>query len=379
MVILKTDWIKHTIYQNHDYNYLPSENQYIYDNFISTDDEGNFYCIPVGNNKYGADVYFYTPLANVNDYVRIDKPTFRGIIQNKVDYNFTTKEFYWKDGVEPILPDKPTDKLKIIYLHSNANSYRDKRIIEEFDKRDDVELLLCEHKLFLRNITENPHKINADGVMLLSRSREIQDIIESDGIPCYNKPEPFRLACDKWECYLKLKEIGIPQPETSLTQDFPAPYVFKSRYGALGKKCYLVKDPEEISDNSSERWIFQEYIEESHGQSIRVMVVDKTPVAWSKKVNLNGGFCSNYHQGGGDEVFEMTDEIYKMSIQIAEVLDLDYCGLDFLISDRGPLLLEVNSGAGIMGIEGFTGVNIAEKFVDFVVNDVKKRKETTQK
>ena len=41
-------------------------------------------------------------------------------------------------------------------------------------------------------------------------------------------------------------------------------------------------------------------------------------------------------------------------------------GLDMLQSDRGPLILEVNSSPGLEGIEKATGKDIAKSIIRFV-------------
>jgi len=41
-------------------------------------------------------------------------------------------------------------------------------------------------------------------------------------------------------------------------------------------------------------------------------------------------------------------------------------GVDMLLSERGPLVLEVNSSPGLEGIEKATGVNVARKVAEFL-------------
>jgi ribosomal protein S6--L-glutamate ligase len=44
-----------------------------------------------------------------------------------------------------------------------------------------------------------------------------------------------------------------------------------------------------------------------------------------------------------------------------------------LQSDRGPLILEVNSSPGLEGIEKATGINIAGEIVKYIEEGVQKR------
>jgi ribosomal protein S6--L-glutamate ligase len=44
--------------------------------------------------------------------------------------------------------------------------------------------------------------------------------------------------------------------------------------------------------------------------------------------------------------------------------------VDLLRSERGPLVLEVNSSPGLEGIEATTGVDVADEIIEFVENHV---------
>jgi len=42
---------------------------------------------------------------------------------------------------------------------------------------------------------------------------------------------------------------------------------------------------------------------------------------------------------------------------------LEIAGVDMLESDRGPLVLEVNSSPGLEGIEAASGINVASRII----------------
>ena len=50
----------------------------------------------------------------------------------------------------------------------------------------------------------------------------------------------------------------------------------------------------------------------------------------------------------------------------SRALKLPVCGVDMLQSERGPLLLEVNSTPGLEGIEKATGKNIAKSIITYL-------------
>ena len=51
-------------------------------------------------------------------------------------------------------------------------------------------------------------------------------------------------------------------------------------------------------------------------------------------------------------------------------MGLGICGVDLLQSNKGPLILEVNSSPGLEGIETATGKDIAKSIIRYVERNV---------
>ncbi len=62
-------------------------------------------------------------------------------------------------------------------------------------------------------------------------------------------------------------------------------------------------------------------------------------------------------------------------MKAAKALGLDVAGVDMLRSDRGPLVLEVNSSPGLEGVETATGVDVAGEIIEFIENHADERAE----
>jgi ribosomal protein S6--L-glutamate ligase len=56
----------------------------------------------------------------------------------------------------------------------------------------------------------------------------------------------------------------------------------------------------------------------------------------------------------------------KTAIDAAKIMGLNVAGVDLLRSERGPLVMEVNSSPGLEGIEAATGKDIAGLIVEFI-------------
>ena len=112
-------------------------------------------------------------------------------------------------------------------------------------------------------------------------------------------------------------------------------------------------------------FLVQEFIQESAGTDIRAFVVNGKVVASMKRQSLDDDFRSNLHQGGEGTLIELTDRERKTAQKAAKAMGLVIAGVDMMRSDRGPLVLEVNSSPGF-GIEKVTGENVAEKIIEYV-------------
>jgi ribosomal protein S6--L-glutamate ligase len=120
-------------------------------------------------------------------------------------------------------------------------------------------------------------------------------------------------------------------------------------------------------------FLVQEFIEESAGSDIRAFVVNGKVVASMKRQSLDEDFRSNLHLGGEGKPVKLTDEERKIAQKAARAMGLPIAGVDLMRSDRGPLVLEVNSSPGF-GIEKITGHNVAEKIIEYIEQNAKARR-----
>jgi ribosomal protein S6--L-glutamate ligase len=112
--------------------------------------------------------------------------------------------------------------------------------------------------------------------------------------------------------------------------------------------------------------LVQEFIKEAKGADIRAFVVDGQVVGAMKRQAKEGEFRSNLHQGGSATVINLSAEERSTAIKAAKKLGLGIAGVDMLQSERGPLVMEVNSSPGLEGIENATGLDIAGKIIEYV-------------
>ncbi len=124
------------------------------------------------------------------------------------------------------------------------------------------------------------------------------------------------------------------------------------------------------------RIIVQEFIKESKAADIRAFIVDGEVIGAMKRQGKEGEFRSNLHRGGTAQVIRLSRDEKAAAIKAAKAMGLHIAGVDMLQSDRGPLILEVNSSPGLEGIEKATKNDIAGKIIEFVERNYQKTKGT---
>lgn len=118
--------------------------------------------------------------------------------------------------------------------------------------------------------------------------------------------------------------------------------------------------------------LVQEFIAEAGGADIRAVVVGGKVVAAYKRQGKEGEFRSNIHRGGYGSTVRLKKSEKDMAVKAARALGLHVAGVDMLQSERGPLILEVNSSPGLKGVETTTGVDVASHIIEYVESNYQK-------
>ncbi len=188
---------------------------------------------------------------------------------------------------------------------------------------------------------------------------------------------------DKLRSHQVLAKAGVNIPRTAfakhpddtnnlLKQVGGAPLVIKLLEGTQGLGVVLAetrkaaKSVIEAFYNLNANILIQEFIEEAKGADVRAFVVDGNVVGAIKRQGVEGEFRSNLHRGGKAHPIKLTKAEQAMAVKAAKALGLGIAGVDMLQSNKGPLILEVNSSPGLEGIEKATEIDIAGMIIEYV-------------
>ena len=230
-------------------------------------------------------------------------------------------------------------------------------------------------------------------VVYLDKDKYLGYALERLGLRLFNGAKQVEICDDKVTTYEALLGSGlkivptIPAPlcYTPNVQPSPIflervaetlgfPLVAKTSYGSLGKGVKLVRGMPELIKTEKE-WLYtphayQKFIESSSGKDLRVIVVGGKAVGAMQRIAKEGEFRSNIELGGNGLPVTAEREYLQAAERAAQTLGLDYCGVDLLFTEEGPMLCEVNSNAFFEGMERVTGINIAGIYAKYIVSQL---------
>tara|TARA_B110000977_G_scaffold87585_1_gene116507 strand:+ start:2462 stop:3373 length:912 start_codon:yes stop_codon:yes gene_type:complete len=300
--------------------------------------------------------------------------------------------------------------MKIAILSRNSNLYSTRRLTEAAKERDHEVRVIDHIRCFMDMGTDNPsihfksEEFNLGdfdaiipriGASVTFYGTSVVRQFEMMGTYCVNESVAISRSRDKLRSIqlLSRKGVGIPITAFANSPDDVkglirevggAPLVIKVLEGTQGIGVVLA-ETKKAAESVIEAFmgvksniLIQEFIKEAGGSDIRCLVVGGKVIAAMQRTAPEGEFRSNLHRGGSAQLVKLTPDERATAIKAAKVMGLNVCGVDLLRSDRGPLVMEVNSSPGLKGIEEATGKDVAGMIIDFIAQNAKPNKTRTR-
>lgn len=287
--------------------------------------------------------------------------------------------------------------MKIAILANGNANYSTKRLVEEAEKHGHQVKVIKYKKCYLSLDKKHPdvfyHGKKVQGFdTILPRIANymtrygcaIVRQFEMQGLYSTASSIAITRTRDKLRAIQILTKHGIETPKTlvsrnttdidDLLNQLDLPVIIKLATGTHGNGVVLAETKKAaksalqafyLYNEDGTNILLQEYIKESAGTDIRAFVVGSRIVASMKRQSLTDDFRSNLHKGGEGVTVKLTPEERKIAITATKAMGLHIAGVDFMRSNRGPLVLEVNASPGF-GIEKVTGRNVSEKIIEYI-------------
>ena len=212
--------------------------------------------------------------------------------------------------------------------------------------------------------------------------------MERLGVTMINGSESIDAVKDKLYSQQILGQSNLPVPKTMLVRhpinleliekNLSYPMIVKTLSGSYGAGVFLVEDRKQFRQlmkmaeltKPSYNIIVQEFIQDSYGKDLRVLVVNGKVVGCMMRQAVDGDFRANLTRGGEAIPYQIDDNIEWLGGECARLLNLDVAGVDLLFNNGSYTICEVNSAPGFEGMEKYTNKNIAVEMVNYVVKKI---------
>ncbi|MFW9973803.1 MAG: RimK family alpha-L-glutamate ligase [Candidatus Thorarchaeota archaeon] len=289
-------------------------------------------------------------------------------------------------------------KFGVVY-HENINNWATKSLIEAIEAKEHVAkpFRLPDVSAQLPNKfthLEDEDISDMDGVLVRTIGFGTGDQItfrisllehfEDAGIYVMNPAYSFRRAKDKYATLTALHKAGIKVPKTYIGENLEAAIEFvdkvgdvivKPLIGARGMGAIRAEHREltyramKFIHQLGQVLYVQEVIDKPK-RDIRAFVIGGEIIGAMYRYvpeGIEGEWRTNVHGGGKAEVATLTPEYEECAIKTAEVLKLDYTGVDIIESPDGPCVIEANAAPSWSALSRVTGIDVASLIIDRLI------------
>lgn len=195
--------------------------------------------------------------------------------------------------------------------------------------------------------------------------------LEDLGLKVINQPAVLEKTVDKFYTLALLAGAGLPVPKTVVTERYDqameavrklGAVVVKPLFGSLGLGMVLVDnlDVAHRVFRALELGRYVYYLQQflPHGQEdFRIFVVGGEVIGAMR--HRGNSWKTNIACGAVAEYVEPDQSLSRLALKTAEVLGADYIGVDILISNNQPYILEANGIPGWSGLQSVSPIDIA--------------------
>ncbi len=213
--------------------------------------------------------------------------------------------------------------------------------------------------------------------------------LEDAGIYVMNPAYSFRRAKDKYATLTALNKAGIHVPRTYIGENLEAAINFADEVGDViikpligARGMGMIRAEHKELTYRAMKFIHQlgqvlyvQELVEKPDRDIRAFVIGGKLIGSMYRYvpkDIEGEWRTNVHGGGEAEVTELSQEYKECALKTAEVLNLDYTGIDIIESKDGPCVIEANAAPSWSALSRVTGIDIAGLIIDQLVKKCKR-------
>ena len=212
---------------------------------------------------------------------------------------------------------------------------------------------------------------------------KVKDELNHYASNSYNNLSLFNYYVNKYKQVKNIHSALFAKPKYYLsTSTFPydflvsqlkSPFIAKGLENSMGREILMIKNNEDylslrIKYPIEKEWLFEEYIETSHGRDLRLYSIRGEAIACIMRASQND-FRANVALGATVSSIHIDACLQQIARDIYEQTKLDFVGIDLLFGRDCYYFCEINVMPGLEGVEKATGINIAKEMMVMIKKD----------
>ena len=214
------------------------------------------------------------------------------------------------------------------------------------------------------------------------------ELLNQAGFKIVNNMSNFTRAKNKLDQKSTLTKEKIPTPDWGIVRNteqavFTAkninfPVIVKCAFGSIGRGVFYAENTESLmpivdylSEGNNSPLIIEKFISEANRKDLRVFIIDGKIIASMERNARAGDVRANASIGGVGKPAVLSDLEKEISLKVARIFKLDIAGVDLIRSQKGPLVMEINSNPGFTELELATNIDVAGAIINFASSKIK--------
>ena len=213
---------------------------------------------------------------------------------------------------------------------------------------------------------------------------ELLRVAEAGGVRVFSPALSMLRLIDRLSCTATMANAAIPMPPTLITEDTVQAEAAVQRYrSAVFKPLFSTKargmivvdadDPEperirQIKDFQRDNPMM--YIQKKMqlpGQDLGLVFLGGEYLGAYARVSEGNSWNTTIHHGGHYAAAEPDASWVEIAQRAQGLFNMDYTTVDMAETEHGPIVFEVSAFGGFRGAKEGLGINVAERYVDYVL------------
>lgn len=209
--------------------------------------------------------------------------------------------------------------------------------------------------------------------------------IQHTGLPVYSNPTHIKRVLDRLSCTISLRELDIPMPPTTITEDVDQAVAVVGQYGrAVLKPLYTskargmrvvtagatAKEQIQTFQQQGNPVLYIQQLVENLGHDLGLAFLAGKFIGCYARIKNKDSWNTTTDSGGKYQAYDPDQELIDMAYRAQAIFDLDFTCVDVAETADGPMAFEVSAFGGFRGLYEACNIDAAALYADYVLAEL---------